>query len=71
MKNKHKSSPALEIVFPSSDPEGIIPRYDDPMIISVVMANTEVKRVFMDQGSSVHIRYRDAFDKLGLMNSDL
>ena len=71
MKKRHKSSPALEIIFPRSNLEGIIPRNDDPMIISVVMANTKVKKVFMDHESSVDIRFKDAFDKLGLTNSDL
>ena len=55
MKRTHKSSPTLKIVFSSSDPEGGILRYDDPMIISAVMVNAEVKRVFIDQGSSIDI----------------
>ena len=58
-------------MFSSSDFEGVIPRHDDPMIISAKMVNTEVKRVFIDQGSSANIIFRDAFDKLGLKNSDL
>ena len=45
----------FEITLSNSDLEGVIPGYDDPMIISVVMVNVEVKRVFVDQGSSVDI----------------
>ena len=41
------------------------------MMISAVMVNAEVKRVFIDQGSSADILFRDAFDKLGLNNIDL
>ena len=41
------------------------------MIISAKMVNAEVKKVFIDQGSSADIIFRDAFDKLGLKNADL
>ena len=55
MKKMQKSSPTLEIVFSSSNLEGVIPRHNNPMIISAVMVNAEVKRVFVDQGSSADI----------------
>ena len=51
----NKPSLATEIVFLSFDLEGIIPGHDDLMIISVVMVNGEVKRVFVDQVSSANI----------------
>ena len=41
------------------------------MIISAIMVNAEVKRVFVNQGSSTDIIFRDAFDKLKLKNSDI
>ena len=41
------------------------------MIISTMMVNAEVKSVFMDQRSSIDIIFWDAFDKLGLKNSNL
>ena len=50
-----KPSPIPEITFSSSNLEGVIPGHDDPMIISAVMVNAEVKRVFVDQGSSANI----------------
>ena len=49
----------------------MIPGHDDPMVISAAMVNVEVKRVFIDQGSSADILFRDAFDKLGLNDVDL
>ena len=49
----------------------MIPGHDDPMVISAAMVNAEVKRVFVDQGSSADILFRDAFDKLRLNNADL
>ena len=55
MKKPHKPSATPEIVFSSSDFEGVVPGHDDPMIISAKMVNTEVQRVFIDQGSSADI----------------
>ena len=55
MKKLHKLFATPEIVFSSSDFEGVVLRHDDPMIISAKMVNAEVKRVFIDQGSSADI----------------
>ena len=52
MKKPHKLSATPEIVFLSSDFEGVVPGHDDLMIILAKMVNVEVKRVFIDQGSS-------------------
>ena len=60
-----------EITFSNSNLEGVILGHDDPMIISAVMVNTEVKKAFVNQGSSADIIFRDTFDKFGLNNSDL
>ena len=71
IKKPYKPPTTPEVVFSSSDFEGVIPGHDDPMIISAKMVNAEVKRVFIDQGSSADIIFRDAFDKLELTNFDL
>ena len=71
MKKTHKPSSTPEIVFSSSNLEGFILGHNDPMIISAIMVNAEVKRVFVNQGSSTDIIFRDAFDKLKLKNSDI
>ena len=71
MKKTQKLSPTAEIVFSGSDLERVIPGHDNSIIISVVMVNAKVKKVFMDQGSVADIIFRDAFNKLGLKNSDL
>ena len=55
MKKPQKLSTTPEIVFSSSDFEEVVPVHDDPMIISAKMVNAEVKRVFIDQGSSAEI----------------
>ena len=71
MKKPHKPHATPKIVFSNSDFEEFVPPHDDPMIISAKMVNAEVKRVFIDQGSSTDIIFRDVFDKLGLTNFDL
>ena len=71
MKKIQKLSPTPEIVFSISDLESVILGHDDPMIILEVTVNAEVKRVFVDQGSSVDFILQDTFNKLELKNSDL
>ena len=55
MKKTRKLLPIPDIIFSSSDIEGVVPRHNDPMIILVVMVNIEGKRVFVAQGSSIVI----------------
>ena len=58
-------------MFSSSEFEEVIPGHDNLMVISAKMVNAEVKRVFIDQGSSANIIFQDTYDKLGLKNSNL
>ena len=55
MKKTYKPSFTPKIVFSSSDLEGIFLGHDDPMIISTMMVNTEVKKVFISQESLIDI----------------
>ena len=71
MKKIHRPSSTFKIIFSSSDLERVVLGHDDLMVISTVIVNAEVKRVFIDQASSADIIFRDAFGKLGLKNSDL
>ena len=50
---------------------GVVKGHEDPMVISVAIINAEVKHILVDQGNSADILFRDAFDKLGLANSNL
>lgn len=49
----------------------IVAEHNDPMVILAIMMNAKVKRVFINQGSSANIIFREALDKLGLKNSNL
>lgn len=45
--------------------------HDDALVISVRIANTQVKRVMVDTGSFADVLYLDAFQKLSLIEKDL
>ena len=47
------------------------PNHDDALVISARIANTRVKRIMVDTGSSANVLYFDAFQKLGLTIKDL
>ena len=58
-----------EIIFGTKEVE--CSHHDDALVISIRIANFQVKRVMADTGSSTDVLYLDAFKKLGLTNEDL
>lgn len=60
-----------DITISMADFEGIKPHKDDPIVVQLKVNSFNVIRLLLDQGSSANIIYGDAFDKLGLTNSDL
>lgn len=54
------------ITFTDDDFVGADPNQDDPMVISVEVANFVVKKTLVDQGSSANILYYSTFQKLEL-----
>ena len=65
IKKTHKLLPAFDIIFSSPNLEGVVPGHDDPMIILAVMVNGEVKRIFVDQGSSADIIFQEVTEFSG------
>ncbi|XP_057747722.1 uncharacterized protein LOC130966920 [Arachis stenosperma] len=59
------------ITFTQEDAIGIIPGHDDPVVITVILANANLHRTLVDQGSSADILFKSAFDKLGLQDKEL
>ena len=57
MKKIHMPLSNPKIFFSSFNFEGIILGHDDPMVISAVMVNAEIKRVFVAQGSPLDITF--------------
>ncbi|RZR76465.1 hypothetical protein BHM03_00001248 [Ensete ventricosum] len=58
-----------EITFGSGNEE--YPDHDDALVISAWIANSRIKRIIIDTGSSADILYLDAFQKIGLTDKDI
>ena len=54
------------ITFFDSDLEGCQHPHDDPLVVRAVVANKTVHRVLVDNGSSAHVIFALAFDKMGI-----
>ncbi|XP_072054184.1 uncharacterized protein [Arachis hypogaea] len=65
-------SPDLPTIsFTKEDGQGIVPGHDDPVVITMILANANLHRTLVDQGSSANILFKPAFDKLGLDEREL
>lgn len=51
------------IVFSNFDAEGIQNPHDHAVIVSIIIANYDVRRVLIDNESSVKILFYDAFSR--------
>ncbi|XP_057444159.1 uncharacterized protein LOC130736339 [Lotus japonicus] len=59
------------ITFTPQDFSHVIPHDNDPIVVTITINNYRTKKLLLDQGSSADIIYGDAFDRLGLKESDL
>jgi len=59
-----------DIVFSDQDFRNIDIRQDDLMVIAIVVANCEIRKTLVDQGSSVDVLYWRTFEKVNL-NEDI
>ncbi|XP_015940200.1 uncharacterized protein LOC107465743 [Arachis duranensis] len=59
------------ITFTQEDAAGIILGHDDPMVITIILANANLHRTLVDQESSADILFKTTFDKLGLLEKEL
>jgi len=59
------------ITFTKEDAAGVISRHYDPMVITIILANTNLHRTLIDQGSSADILFKMAFNKLSLEEKEL
>ncbi|XP_072084714.1 uncharacterized protein [Arachis hypogaea] len=59
------------ISFTKEDWQGIIPGHDDPIVITMILANAHLHRTLVDQESSADILFKPAFDKFGLDEKEL
>ncbi|XP_059627609.1 uncharacterized protein LOC132270446 [Cornus florida] len=54
----------LVITFSEEDDKGIHQPHDDPLVVSMVVANFTVRRILIDNGSSADILFLRAYEKL-------
>ena len=59
------------IIFTDDDFHGLDHQQDDPMVITVEIEIYAVKKVLVDQGSSVDILYWTTYQKLQLPDTDM
>jgi len=54
------------ITFTDEDYKAPNPDQDDPMVISIELANYDINKVLVDQGNSVNILYWNTFQKMDI-----
>ena len=57
------------IYFTHADYEGINPDHNEALVVSLVIAENEVKRILVDNGSSADICFQHTWDRLRLSNA--
>ncbi|XP_021851068.2 uncharacterized protein [Spinacia oleracea] len=66
------SPPSIPVMtFSESDCRGIIFPHDDPLVLTIDIANADVNRVLIDGGSSENIIFWDAFKQLHIPEEEL
>ena len=55
----------------NADFRNINPRHDDPMVVTIEVANFIIMKNLIDQGSSVDILYWKTFRKMGISDDDI
>ena len=72
-KGKSKCLGARQVIsFLVDDyPEGFNWQHDDPMVITTIIHNYSIKRILVDEGSSVDILYNDTTASMGIKKTDL
>ena len=56
--------PEQVITFSNADFEGLNPNHNEAMVVSLDIAENEVKRVIVDNGSSVNILFKHIMERM-------
>lgn len=59
------------MTFSSKDLDKIQTPYNDALVVTLCIKDFNIKRILIDQGSSVEIIYNDAFKQMKLEDNDL
>jgi len=60
-----------DIIFTDRDFRAIDTQQDDPMVITIDLANCEIRKTLVDQGNSVDVLYWRTFKKMELDESEI
>ncbi|XP_073137776.1 uncharacterized protein [Henckelia pumila] len=63
--------PCPVITFGPEDLEGVCLPHNDALLIRAQVANYDIRRVFVDSGSSVNVIFQDAFEKMDLWGCEV
>ena len=66
VEGKEEAPDIPAITFTKEDASSIISGHDDPMVITIILANANLHRTLIDQGSSADILFKTTFDKTQL-----
>jgi len=59
------------VTFSKRDLDGTEYPHTDPLVISATLGTAVVKRIFVDNGSSVNVLFKHAFDQIGMSPEDI
>ncbi|XP_059670698.1 uncharacterized protein LOC132316209 [Cornus florida] len=67
----HQQSSAVQIRFDKTDLMRVQIPHEDPLVVSLTVAECLVRRVFVDSGSSANVMPRVTFDRLEIKSNEL
>lgn len=68
---KLRRSPSRQITFNDSDLDRLTLPHNDALVVSLQLKDCTVRRILVDQGSSVEVIYYSLFKDMGLSETDL
>ena len=71
MPKRAKMNVPLVLSFSDVDKQGTIQPHDDALVVTLRIGGYDVKRVMIDQGSTIEIMYPDLYKGLGLKPKNL
>ena len=71
MPKRVKMNVPLVLSFSDVDKQGTIQPHDDAQVVTLRIGGYDVKRVMIDQGSTIEIMYPDLYKGLGLKPKNL
>ncbi|XP_073121112.1 uncharacterized protein [Henckelia pumila] len=66
-----RPDPCPVITFGPEDLEGVCLPHNDALLIRAQVANYDIRRVFVDSGSSVNVIFQDAFEQMDLRGCEV